>query len=127
VLLLAPAVPGRALLIFYFLMFAPVCFAFLPIRERADWLALGVLLMLLLPATVYNAREVYLGYQANHQANITNHYKLSVAGYEIRLGKIIEEPLTLYRLPNEYYAETMPYQRPLIEKWIKKFYRLPPD
>ena len=127
VLLIAPGVPGRALLTFYFLMFIPIVFSFVLVQSQKYKFIVMILLLVILPFAIFNAANIYVGYKSNYQENFINDCKLSVASYELQRGHFTDETISLYKLPNSTFAETMPYQRPLIEKWMKKYYSLPAD
>ncbi|BBI49705.1 hypothetical protein HORIV_21260 [Vreelandella olivaria] len=46
------------------------------------------------------------------------------AGMEAEVGRVPDQ-LVLYRLPNDRFAETMPYQRELVETWMRRYYQVP--
>jgi hypothetical protein len=83
--------------------------------------------LLIMPWALSNARSIYGGYRSNLSANTYNHYKLWTTKLDYRAGHATEQPIRLYKLPSPRFAETMPYQRPLIEKWMRKYYSLPED
>lgn len=126
-LLLAPGVPGRALIPFYFLLFPTIVFSF----SRADgyvrrWLATSAAGVILLFGT-QNAYRVYSGYSSNFDVNYINLSKLETLSFDIKNGDRAASSIELYKLPNPRFAEAMPYERALIETWIKKYYELPPE
>lgn len=125
-LLLAPGVAGRALISFYFIMITPIIFTFGIIRNKElIYVSLPpVMAALLLGIPV--SYKIYKGYEQNYQVNTINDAKLSALSYDIKKGSSLHQ-VSLYKLPSPAYAATMPYQRPLIEKWIKKYYELPQD
>lgn len=127
VLLFAPGVASRSLLTFYFIMFIPIVYSFSLIATKKMQNYLIVVSLILLPFSLGNSMKVYHGYYQNYEVNRINHSKLSAAKYDYEHGGSFSQPITLYKLPNPAFAETMPYDRPLIEKWIKKFYALPSE
>ncbi len=125
-LLLSPGVPGRALIPFDFLMFVPVIFALSNLQGLAQsWLA-GLAACLVLFVAKDSALNIYRGYQRNELVQVANDAKLRALSLDIENGVSVARGVSLYKLPDPRYAETMPYDRPLIERWIRKFYRLPP-
>lgn len=127
VLLFAPGVAGRSLLPFYFLMLVPVTFSFLQLGRTRLGALPYLAILAVLPYSMRNARDIYVGYESNYQANVVNDGKLVAARYEMQHGASTQRSVLLYKLPEGRYGETMPYQRPLIEKWMKKYYSLPQD
>lgn len=125
-LLVAPSVSGRSLLIFYALMLVPVLHALHAVSHAWRWRWAGiVVLVLILPFAGADTLRVYEGYAQNTPVHRLNQARLRVLSHEIQAGHEIPDNVTLSRLSNDRYAETMPYQRPLIEKWMKKYYGLP--
>lgn len=127
-LLFAPAgVPWRALLPFLLLEFLPIAYAVAvpaPLWTRrlapAAVCALGI-------SAVANANLIFEGYRSNREIHAVNDAQLRVASFRQRMGLDSDEPVTLFRLKDGRFGTTMPYQRPLIEVWMKKYYRLDPD
>jgi len=125
-LLFAPTVAGRSLIPFLFMEFGPVLFS-VAITVNRLTIRLGIV-----PAVVFavlavkNALFVFDGYAANREVNLVNDYKLRVASYEASIGEPIA-PIRLFKMKWPMFAQTMPYERPLIEYWMKKFYKLSPD
>lgn len=123
-LLLAPGVSNRSFTIFYLIMMVPVTHAFFEVaRQRSVWMV--VLVAAFLPFSVMNARTLYLGYAGNYEMNVINHYKLRALSHDLKAGVSNAEDVVLYKLADERYAATMPYQRAIIEKWLKRYYALP--
>jgi|OpeIllAssembly_1097287.scaffolds.fasta_scaffold1729723_1 hypothetical protein len=75
--------------------------------------------------SIGNAYKLYNGYLQNYEVNKLNDYQLQLASYKVRNYHEDIESVQLYKLSSPRFAETMPYDRPLIEKWIKKYYVLP--
>ncbi|MDW7643563.1 MAG: DUF6056 family protein [Desulfuromonadales bacterium] len=121
-LLFAPGVSGRALLTFYLLMLFPSVY----------WISIGwvwnrwlmVLVAMLAIMALPQAIKTYKGYSANAPYHKANHAKLLAAGFDT-LHNIGPKTLLLYRLPEERYAETMPYQRDIIYHWLRRYYQVP--
>lgn len=126
-LLLAPGVPPRSLLPFYFLMTVPITFSFVYATQEGYKKLIYLFTLVIFPFAFLNAKHIYDGYKENYQINLVNHYKLASTSYDLHHNVLVQNPITLYKLPHPQYAETMPYQRPLIEKWMKKYYSLPSD
>lgn len=124
-LLIAPGISGRTFLTFYFLMIAPVTYAFSEMGREWKFPVTILIALAVLPFSVINARTVYLGYADNYAANAVNDYKLRALSYDIKHENAEADSILLYKLEDERYAATMPYERPLIEKWIKRYYALP--
>jgi hypothetical protein len=125
-LLLAPGVPHRSFVIFYFLSFVPIIFSLSRVTHGALRIAAALALCPVLVLGFLNTRIVFRGYRDNDAVNTVNHYRLATASFDNLTGSLAGRDIILNRLPSPVYAGTMPYQRPLIEKWIKKFYALPP-
>ncbi|WP_277809987.1 DUF6056 family protein [Chromohalobacter canadensis] len=125
-LLMAPSVAGRSFLIFYALMLVPVLHALHAVSHAWRWRWAGIfVVMLILPFAGTDTLRVYEGYAQNAPVHRLNQARLRVLAHEIQAGQEAPGSVTLSRLPNDRYAETMPYQRPLIENWMKKYYGLP--
>lgn len=127
-LLLAPSVSGRSLLIFYVLMLAPLLHAMHNFATDTHHRAILATVMLsVLPFAIIDTTTVFQGYAQNRPVHQLNDARLRVLSHDIRTGHNAPDTVVLYKLPADRYAETMPYQRPLIEHWMKKYYGLPPD
>lgn len=122
---LSPGIPGRALLLFYVLLFPVVIYSFVNIEGRAYKIIFGLLILMLVPLGLKNSFTIYNGYKINYQVNMLNHFTLSSAELESLLYNKIDNKINLHKLPDSRFAETMPYQRKLIEQWMKKYYSLP--
>jgi hypothetical protein len=123
-LVFAPTFWGRSVIPFLFIEFPPVLFSAAITSSRLA-VGLGVV-----PAVVFavlaikNALFVFEGYAANREINLVNDCKLRAASYEATTGEPMA-PVRLFKLERPKFAETMPYERPLIEVWMKKYYKLP--
>lgn len=125
-LLVAPSVSGRSLLIFYAMMLVPIAHAMYMFSfNTSRQIVLTSLLAGVLPFALSGAMATFQGYAANRPIHRLNDARLRVLSHDIHSGHEVPGRVTLSKLPDDRYAETMPYQRPLIEKWMKKFYGLP--
>lgn len=126
-LLLSPGVAGRAVLPFCFLACAPVVYALSAGGSRWARAIAGVAVAATLWPASQATWSVYEGYRANATANEANHARLESLASALREGRDMPREVVLYKLPLPEYGETMPYQRPLVGDWMKKFYGLPAD
>ncbi|WP_296696844.1 hypothetical protein [Thiocapsa sp. UBA6158] len=126
-LLIAPGVAGRSLLTFFFLMMIPVTFIFSQLFCVGSRPVVYAVILAVLPFAASNAESIYTGYKANFEVNSVNHAKLIAASHEINHEKSPRSSVTLLKLRKPRYAEKMPYEKPQIEKWMKKYYTLPDD
>jgi hypothetical protein len=126
-LLVAPGVAGRSLLTFFFLMIIPVTFVFSQLYCAGPKPIVYAAILAVLPFAVSNAGSVYTGYKSNFEVNSVNHAKLITASHEINYEQSAQTSAILLKLRKPRYAEKMPYEKPQIEKWIKKYYALPDD
>jgi hypothetical protein len=125
-LLYAPEVPGRAGVTFFFLLMAPFTYS-AAAAQRSLRPAVQVAVVLVLAGLALgNVAYVYQGYSANAAVHESNNARLRAAGQVAREGEA-PDTVVLRKLPRPRFAEVMPYERPLIERWMKKYYRLPPD
>ena len=125
-LLVAPVVAGRSLLIFYFLMLWPVTRAFVALGSLPRGrILVTVALAAAAPAALDNAADIIAGYAANREANLANDTELRAYHNDLYAGRDVDDSVILEKLPDPRYAETMPYDRPLIETWMKKYYDIP--
>lgn len=122
-LLLAPVVAPRALLTFYCLMLVPLTYAGVVAYRFRPSLWVVIVLAFAVPA-VDKARVVYDGYAQNAATHQLNDAKMLATGMEAQMGRVPEQ-IVLYRLPDDRFAETMAYQRPLIETWMRRYYQVP--
>lgn len=124
-LLFAPVVAARALLTFYCLMLLPLTYAGMLAYRFRPPLLLIVIVAFTVPA-VDKARFVYAGYAENVGTHQLNEAKMLAAGMEAHIGSTPEQ-IVMYRLPDERFAETMAYQRPLVETWMRRYYQVPEE
>lgn len=126
-LLVAPGVAGRSLLTFLFLMIIPVTFIFSQLSYAGSKPIVYAVILAVLPFAASNAGSIYTGYSSNFEVNSINHAKLIAVSHEINYEESPGTSATLLKLRKPRYAERMPYERPLIEKWMKKYYVLPDE
>lgn len=126
-LLVAPGVAGRSLLTFFFLMTIPATFIFSQLFRVGPKPVAYAAMLAVLPFAASNAGSIYSGYASNFEGNSVNHAKLITASHEINHEKSHKTSVTLLKLRKPRYAEKMPYEKPQIEKWMKKYYELPED
>jgi hypothetical protein len=121
-LFFAPSVSGRALLTFYLLMLFPSVYWISISWDCKRWLmvSVSVLAIMAMPQVI----RTYNGYSANAPYHQVNHAKLLAAGFD-NLHNTGPNTLFLYRLPEERFAETMPYQRNIICHWLQRYYSIP--
>lgn len=124
-LLMAPGVPWRSCLPFMFLSIIPIMYSFMSVRKIIPVWITCVFFITVACVTINNTLKIYHGYHKNYETNKMNDYQLQLASYKIRNKFDDIQRVTLFKLPAPRFAETMPYDRPLIEKWIKKYYVLP--
>ena len=139
VIAVTPHIPGRSVIPFVFLLFPLVTFAFtkLPmVLRQGPAIRLAVMLVFGAAAAfgAANTVAVYMGYAANTPQHLFNDAMLRETHRKLAAGEV-KAPLTVHllQLKDMDFAETMPYKRPIvsrdifIEKWIKRYYDLPPD
>jgi hypothetical protein len=120
-----PLLAGRSLLPLAIL--TSLAISYVLYRDlRSGW-ARWPVLAIAIATSGYHSLSVLEGYRRNYETNSVNDYKLRVAAFEHAHGVPIAQAIQLYKLPDPSAAEVMPYQRPLIETWMKKYYGLPPD
>ena len=75
--------------------------------------------------SIYNMTSVIWGYRSNNVINQQNHKILSSVKDQVETEMI--EKVVLYKLKNDIYAQSMPYQEEyaFIEDWMRKYYELP--
>ena len=122
----APGVAGRSGIIFCFLEFVPILYSVILLEGLLVWpFRVGIAIFCLLLASG-NVVTIYRGYHSNSAVNRDNIARLRSLSRAQRQHRPESRSVQLHRLPAPRYAEVMPYQRPLIEKWMKKYYQLDP-
>jgi hypothetical protein len=130
-LMAAPTVPGRALIPFFLLLMPVAAFAFtrVAIVLRTQASVGAALIASLIALAVFAAPStirIYKGYSANRAQNEYNDALLEVTSAQIAAWEInVPVKLRLQKLKYDEFGEVMPYQRPLIEYWLRRYYSLP--
>ena len=131
-LFFAPGIPHRSLLPFFLIGFVSIIFAFSSSLKltRIEQYALLFAVCILGFLSMKNAILIYNGYRTNYEIHRMNEASLRAASF---IQRNITETrgrgggVRLFRLKDRRFATTMPYERPLIEVWMKKYYGLDPD
>lgn len=126
-LFMAPGVPWRSGIPFYFLLFVPILFSIVVIKEPKIKYLIMIGFLVISIFSVIQTGKIFNGYHKNYEVNMLNNYQLKIVSHKIKHNIDVTNTVILFRLPLPQYAEVMPYQRPLIETWIKKYYELPQD
>ena len=86
----------------------------------------GIIVLILYIACNYIT--ITAGYRSNYSINQENHNRLLQAKEDYKLGKTVNGVM-LYKLPNDNYANMMPYQEgyKYIETGMKRYYELPDE
>ena len=123
-MLVSPAVAGRQFIPFFFLMAIPVCYSVnIILSSDYRWIG-GAIVLALAPVAIEQSVDIYDKYAENDMYMHANDAALRQASAIIRNGKYVEA-VTLTKLPDSRYAEVMPYQRPKVEEWMRRYYILP--
>ncbi len=93
-------------------------------RERGKVVCLKLVYAIVVLCLFSNMISISWGYYQNAKINKYNHEILTAAGERIRTGETIET-LTMSKLYDDRYAQSMPYDREVIETWIQEYYGLP--
>lgn len=132
-LIVSPYLSARSVIPFFCLLMPIVTFAlaygFIELK-RDRIIRWSAFLIFLVTAAIgaSSTLQIYRGYAANSAQHLYNSELLLKAGEALAAGELrTPTTLRLMRLKDDRYAEKMPYQRPLIEKWIKLYYDLPPE
>jgi hypothetical protein len=126
-LLLAPVFYWRSGIPFYLLLFVPILFSMAAIKKEGFKYCMSSVFGVIFILGLFSSISIFNGYKNNYKANIMNHYQLMILSYKINNNMDVDNTVSLFKLPSPKYAEFMPYQRPLIEKWIKKYYQVPQE
>lgn len=125
-LLLAPETPARATIPFFMLCFAPIIFSFAVVEGSTAKKLLTATLSVLLVFSISNTETVFNVYRENYEASTINHYQLTAASYMFKNNIEIGDTVILFK-PSPNYAAVMPFQKPMIERWMKKYYEIPQE
>lgn len=130
-LLFAPGgIPSRALLPFLILEFLPLAYAIVILTfQRWKYVETVVVLVfgILVFCSARNAFIIFEGYHSNYEIHYINHAQLRVESYLQRNTMNSKGVVRLFKLRDRRFSEVQPYERPLIEVWMKKYYRLDAD
>jgi hypothetical protein len=127
VLLLAPGVAWRAEVPFLLLMFVPLIFSICSLKHKKEIIFRNIFIATIIIFSVYNSYKIFTGYQRNYVTNQANNFTLRAISNRIKRHIETNNKIILFKLPAPQYAGKMPYERPLIETWIKEYYSLPID
>ena len=124
-LLLSPGVAWRAQVPFFLLMFVPILFSIGLLESRNEIRLRNLFFSIAVLFSCYNSYSIFMGYKQNYGTNQANDFILRAVSERVERGNDFDNKVILFKLPAPYYAETMPYERPLIETWMKQYYSLP--
>ena len=125
-MLVSPSISTRCCIPFLFVLDMMIAY-FVWKYVRIDALLYGITGIVFL-ISIFNAAEIYRGYKSNSETHKINDAIMRVSQVAIEQGVQMEE-ITLYRLQNDKYANSMAYQSwaDFIEYWLKYYYRIPQD
>lgn len=123
-LLLAPAVAPRSALPFFVLEIVPVVYAFTLMRGALERTIQVVLVALIGVKAVSNAAYIYNGFRANAEVLEINDHRLHAAALPQNNRMDPVRTVELFKVPRPRFAEKMPYDKPVIGEWMKKYYGL---
>lgn len=124
-LLMAPGIAWRAEVTFLLLMFVPLLFSIGLLETKNEIKFRNIFGLVVIIFACSNTYSVYAGFKKNYSTNQANDFILRAVSNRIDRNIDVGEKVLLFKLPAPYYAETMPYDRPLIEIWMKQYYSLP--
>lgn len=124
-LLLAPGVAWRAEVTFLLLMFVPILFSIGLLKSKNEIRVRNLFVSIAILFACYNSSGIFMGYKENYGTNQVNDLILRAVSDRVERKIDFGDKVILFKLPEPYYAETMPYDRPLIETWMKQYYSLP--
>lgn len=128
-LLASPGIYPRSLINFYLCMFVPITWSLATlacIGPRWAILSAVGLAVGALPA-FENASAIHRGYLQSYPFHRFNERTLESVAADVRSGAVAPASIPYYVLPTVRYSEVMPYQKPAIETWMKKYYGLPKE
>lgn len=125
-LIWAPTVAKRALIPFFVIEFVPVIFGVSLVVSSVPIILRGLAPVVFSFWALKNAVYLFDGYSANRDVNLVNDCILRAASYEYKIGEPVAS-VKLFKLKRPQFGQLMPYDRPLVGTWMKKFYRLPPE
>lgn len=122
-LMFSPAVAPRSALPFFVLGLVPAVYAFALMRGLLAGTVRLLLVALLAVKAVDNAGYVYSGFLENARVLEVNDQRLRAAAQQ-QNARETTGTVELLKVPNSRFAEKMPYQKPVIGTWMKKYYGL---
>jgi hypothetical protein len=125
--LLGPGVAQRSCVPLLMLLFVPILYSLAITNQVLSVPYKTLIIAIALLCSVINAGYVFRGYFSNYQINKLNDCQLEAARFQLEYYGERVKVIQLFKLKNPYFAGLMPYDRPLIEKWMKKYYRLPAE
>ena len=129
VMLVAPYFPLRSALIFEFIIFIFMIYAFTDLynimRKKNS------IIYLMIPILIISSTNLFLitkGYAENNKMNQKNDLILRKASTKIKKGKSIST-ISLFKMKDDAYSGEQPYMpgADYITTWIKEYYGLPSD
>lgn len=129
-MIVSPAIPLRLHIMFesVLLLVLAECIIYLQkeVKNRQKRkIRLFIAIIIMTIYSIYNMTSVIWGYRSNNVINQQNHKILSSVKDQVETEMI--ENVVLYKLKNDIYAQSMPYQEEyaFIEDWMRKYYELP--
>jgi len=129
-MIVSPAIPLRLHIMFesVLLLVLAECIIYLQkeVKNRQKTkIRLFIAIIIMTIYSIYNMTSVIWGYRSNNVINQQNHKILSSVKDQVETEMI--EKVVLYKLKNDIYAQSMPYQEEyaFIEDWMRKYYELP--
>lgn len=122
-LLFSPTVAPRSALPFFVLGLVPAVYAFALMRGLLAGTARVLLVALLAVKAVDNAGYIYSGFMENARVLEVNDQRLRAAAQR-QDARGTTGTVALLKVPSPRFAEKMPYQKPVIGSWMKKYYGL---
>ena len=122
-LVLAPEVPGRALIPFYFLGFCYIVFSFSIFQLRFKYL-FYLILLLFFALSMLSYKITFTLFKENYEMSMINDYNLRGNSFLIKNNIDIGNKIILFK-PTPEYGRVMAFQKDDIERWMKKYYEIP--
>lgn len=127
VLLFSPGFAGRSLIPFYLIMMLPIAHSLISVESIKGRVVTIFATLIVAYFSVGGVESVYRGYEGNYAQNSENNSRLEAFREDLLNAGGEKNTLLLLKLHNDRYGELMPYQRPVIDVWIRKYYSLPPS
>ncbi len=124
----SPTLPPRTALplqiIFHVLIGSIFCIVLGELKDKEKRLKMTIAIIIVFLPAIIHLGVITKGYCENSLVNRTNHLKIKEKAEEIKNG-VQADTIILYRLPNDEYAPSMPYQQDFIHVWVRRYYELP--